>query len=253
MKTIYITCLLALLAGSGCGSRPTTEKSTQSAQAGAAPQAAPPATGEAVPASASAPQPLAQPAAPAEQDRPAAPAGPPEAVLRVVRIPAGTMFRVRLDETLDTRRNRPGDRFTATLVRPIVIGGAPAVPRGTRCSGHLVSAAPSGRLRGRALISLSLDSFQLHGQRYEIRTTHVARRSRGHKKRNLLLIGGGSGVGTAIGAIAGGPAGALIGAGAGGAAGTAGAAITGRRNVRLPVETILAFPLRAPVSLSGAS
>jgi hypothetical protein len=41
----------------------------------------------------------------------------------------------------------------------------------------------------------------------------------------------------------------LIGAGAGAAAGTAGAAITGKRNVTIPVETRLAFTLRSAVEL----
>ena len=36
-----------------------------------------------------------------------------------VTIPAGTRVRVRLVESLSTRRNQPGDKFTATLDRPI--------------------------------------------------------------------------------------------------------------------------------------
>ncbi|HLH00667.1 MAG TPA: hypothetical protein VKX49_30455 [Bryobacteraceae bacterium] len=78
----------------------------------------------------------------------------------------------------------------------------------------------------------------------------MARASGGHKKRNWSLIGGGSGLGAALGAIAGGPSGALIGAGAGAGAGTAGAVFTGKKNVRLPVETPLAFTLREPVTLA---
>src|SRR5206468_10620129 len=30
-----------------------------------------------------------------------------------ITVPHGTLLRVRLSETLDTKRNRPGDRFTA--------------------------------------------------------------------------------------------------------------------------------------------
>ena len=168
-----------------------------------------------------------------------------------VSIPAGTILDVRLEQTLDTKRNRAGDRFTATLTRPIVLDGQTVIPSGTPCTGHLTESKPSGRFKGRAVMSLSLDSVQLKGRRQEIRTMHVARESKGHKKRNWAFIGGGSGVGTAIGALAGGPAGALIGAGAGAGAGTAGAAITGKKNVQLPVETPLAFSLRAPVMLTN--
>ena len=96
-------------------------------------------------------------------------------------------------------------------------------------------------------MSLTLDSFDLGGMRYDLHVSRVSLHSGNHKKRNLVLIGGGSGVGTVIGAIAGGPVGAVVGAGAGGAAGTVGDAITGKKNVRLRVETTLAFFQRAPV------
>jgi hypothetical protein len=98
-------------------------------------------------------------------------------------------------------------------------------------------------------MSLSLDSFDLHGRRYYLPASRVSCESGRHRRRNLVLIGGGAGVGKAIGAVAGGPVGALTGAGAGGAAGTVGAAITGKKNVRLPVETTLAFYQRTPVSV----
>jgi len=156
-----------------------------------------------------------------------------------------------LEQTLDTKRNRQGDRFLASLIQPIRADGAVVVPRGTHCSGRLVESKPSGRLKGRARMSLTLDSFDLNGTRYDFSSNRVGRQSGRHRKRNLVLIGGGSGVGTAIGAVAGGPVGALIGAGVGGVAGTAGAAITGKKNVRLPVETTLAFYQRTPLSIKN--
>lgn len=168
---------------------------------------------------------------------------------RGVSIPAGTVIQVRLAQTLDTKVNHAGDRFVATVSRPIVVHGATVVPVGTQCIGHLTEAKSSGRFKGRATMALRLDAIELNGRSYAIQTSHTARSSGAHKKRNWGWIGGGSGTGAAIGAIAGGPAGALIGAGAGGAAGTAGAAITGKKNVRLPVETPLAFSLHAPVTL----
>jgi hypothetical protein len=185
---------------------------------------------------------------------PANPAMPPagsESAPPAISIPAGTPIDVRLEDTIDTKRNRAGDAFDATLTRAILVDRQTVIPRGTRFAGHLIESKPSGRLKGRAELSLSLDSFQLNGRRYQIKTTDVARSSGRHKKRNWTLIGGGSGLGTALGAIAGGPAGALIGAGAGAGAGTVGAVVTRRKNVRLPVETPLAFTLRAPVVLAN--
>ena len=164
-------------------------------------------------------------------------------------LPAGTVFQVRLEETLDTKHNRSGDRFTASLDRPIFVDGRLAVPRGTLCTGHLTESAPSGRFKGRAIMALDLDSFHSRGWEYRIVTSNLSQTSGRHRKRNFLLIGGGGGFGSAIGALAAGPAGALIGAGAGAAAGTTGAALTGKKNVHIPVETPLTFTLRRSVEL----
>ena len=137
----------------------------------------------------------------------------------------------------------------ATLAEPVIIGGEVVVPRGARCEGRLVESKPSGRLKGRAVMSLSLDTVELHGRNIRLATSRFSEASGRHRKRNLAFIGGGGGFGAALGAIAGGPAGALIGAGAGAAAGTTGAALTGKKNIHLAVETRLTFVLQSPVEL----
>ncbi|MEO8659334.1 MAG: hypothetical protein ABI693_12740 [Bryobacteraceae bacterium] len=172
-------------------------------------------------------------------------------VPRTAMIPAGTQIRVRLGQSLDTKTTRSGERFVAHLDQPVVDGDRVIIPRGTAFQGHVVEAKHSGRFKGRAYLAVTLDSFQLHGSTYEIATAASGRSSTSHKKRNLILMGGGSGVGAAIGALAGGGTGALIGAGAGAAAGTTGAYITGKKNVKLPAETPLTFSLQHPVTLRG--
>ena len=173
--------------------------------------------------------------------------------VRQLTIPEGTSFRVRLLEALDTRRNRAGDEFMATLDEPLVDGDRVVVPKGTNFTGHIVTAKSSGRFKGRAVLALKLDSFMRDGQTYEIQSNNSSRVSAGHKKHHFLWIGGGSGGGAAIGAIAAGGTGALIGAGVGAAAGTVGSAITGKRQVSLPAETALRFRLESPVTLQAES
>lgn len=164
-------------------------------------------------------------------------------------IPVGTPLHVRVDEAIDTRRNRAGDQFSATLSQPIEVDGKTIVPAGTVFAGHVTTAAASGRLKGRAYLGLKLDSFRLKEREYHVQTSSVERVSAAHKKRNALLVGGGAGLGAALGALAGGGKGALIGAGAGAGAGTAGAAATGKRQVAIAAETALRFTLRAPVEM----
>jgi hypothetical protein len=178
----------------------------------------------------------------------AAPAASP---VQDVTLPAGSQVRVRLVEAIDTRRNRAGDRFTAWLDEPLVAGDRVVVPKGASFYGHVIQSKPSGRFKGRAVLALKLDSFELNGQTHEIHSTSFTRSSAGHKKHHFLWIGGGSGGGAAVGAIAGGGTGALIGAGAGAAAGTVGSAITGKRQVSLPAETAVTFTLQVPIEIGG--
>jgi hypothetical protein len=168
---------------------------------------------------------------------------------RNLTIPAGTLLHVRIDETIDTKRHSAGHRFTGTLTTPVVADGETLLARGTTVGGVVANAASSGRLRGRAAVALALQWVEVNGANVPVQTSSVTKVSADHKKRNLLLIGGGSGLGALIGGLAGGPKGVLIGAGAGAAAGTAGAAATGKRQVRIPAESVLTFRLREPVTV----
>lgn len=235
LTSLVLTAACSRTANQPGSAAPVGYASGSTASATASPQ---------TPASASDPSTPVAPAADTARTEPEAAA--PNGVAGV-ELPRGTVIQARLDETIDTRRNRAGDPVRATLARPIVLAGRTVVPAGTRFAGHVTLADASGRLKGRAHIGVALDSFQLQGRTYRISTTSVDRASDKHLKRNGVLIGGGAGVGAAIGALVGGGKGALIGAGAGAGAGTAGAAATGKLQVAIPAESLLRFTLRAPL------
>jgi hypothetical protein len=159
-------------------------------------------------------------------------------------VPSGTNIACRIDQPLDTKNDPAGTPFTGKVTANVMHKGAVVVPRGAVCRGRLIQSKSSGRLKGRAVMQLSLDSVQMGGRVYPVTAFAPAITSKGHKGRNLKWIGGGGGGGAAIGAIAGGGVGALIGAGAGAAAGTGAAAFTGKREVRVPAESLFVFTVK---------
>jgi hypothetical protein len=251
MKLQALTALM-ILALAGCSGRRGVQAVSAQSQPTANQSARPPmeaqsaVVAEPLPSAADPAEPVAAPLA-----SPGSPASP-ESVRQVAPafvIPAGTRVRVRLAQTLDTKYIRAGSGFAATLNEPIVEGNRVLVPKGTPFQGVVTESKKSGRFKGRAVLQVTLRSFRLHGVTYAVATRSDSRISGSHKKRNLAVIGGGGATGAGIGAIAGGGAGALIGAGAGAAAGATTEFITGKKNVRLPVETEMVFRLRAPLQL----
>lgn len=166
-----------------------------------------------------------------------------------VTLPEGTAIHVRLDQSLSSASSRAGDSFTATVAEDVVADGKVAIPAGAVAHGLVVDARQSGRLAGVARLRLELAAVEVNGETYDVQTTNAFRRGGDHKKRNWALIGGGAGGGAAIGAIAGGGKGALIGGPIGAGAGLAYAALTGKKDFTLPVETSLSFKLTQPVSV----
>ncbi len=156
------------------------------------------------------------------------------------QFPAGKVVRVRLGQTISSASARNGEAWTGTLAAPIVVNGKTVAAKGAAVHGRVVEAKPSGRLSAPGILKLQLTSIDGRA----VRSGVIVRQGQSHKGRNAKAIGGTAAAGAAIGALAGGGKGAAIGAGAGAAAGTAGAAATGKKDVRLPVETVVSFTLR---------
>jgi hypothetical protein len=166
-----------------------------------------------------------------------------------VTVPEQTPIHVTLDQAVASDENRLGDHFEATVSEPVVIDGKTVIPEGANAEGVVVDVHRSGRLKGRGSLQLALESVNVNGQEYDVRTNLSRRAGGNHKKRNWAFIGGGAGGGALIGALAGGGKGALIGGPVGAGAGTAVAFLTGKKDVHLRPETPLTFQLAEPVKI----
>ena len=170
---------------------------------------------------------------------------------REVELAPGTVVTVRTTRALSTVRDRTKDPFSATLDEPVLVNDIEVLPRGTKFTGHVTASEASGRMEGHAVLSITLDAFEVNGERHQVETSVNTRATQGHKKRNITAIGGGAGVGALIGGIAGGGKGAAIGAGVGAGAGAGAAAATGKQNVEIPAETRFRFTLKDAVTIVG--
>jgi hypothetical protein len=164
-------------------------------------------------------------------------------------IPAGTKLSVTLSTSLDSGKNKAGDVFTGNLSNDIMVDGKAVLPKGTAVEGKVVAAEGSGRVSGRASMSLTLTSATVDGKAVALNTKNHSAEAEGTKGRDAAVIGGGAGVGAAIGAIAGGGKGAAIGAAVGGGGGTAAVLATKGKEVKYPAETKLEFTLEQEVQL----
>jgi len=169
---------------------------------------------------------------------------------KIQTLAAGTIIRASLQDSLATDKNKPGDAFTMKVVDDVKINHQIVVPMGSTIRGTVAECQRSGRVKGRAYMSVRFSELVLpNGRTYPIEASGASRLAPTTKKRDVLMIGGGSGVGTAIGAIAGGGKGAVIGAAAGGAAGTGAVLATRGKETGFPSGTTLSVKLARPLSL----
>jgi Protein of unknown function (DUF2642) len=179
----------------------------------------------------------------------ATPPPPPEPVFRELIIPAGTTLSATLGTSLASDTSKVEDPVRATLKSPISVEGFELLPAGAAIIGHVTSAQPSGRVKGRASIGFRFNTVNLHGAAEHISTETIVHEAAATKGKDATKIGVGAGVGAVIGGIAGGGDGAAKGAAIGGGAGTAAVLATKGDEIRLAAGTPLSIRLTAPLNI----
>ena len=163
-----------------------------------------------------------------------------------VSLPPGVQVQVRLTDAVSSATAQPGTVFHGVLQAPIVVNGRMLYPKGSQVKGKVLACHPSGRLTDPGVLDLALVSVR-NGQTWSrLHTQVIHLQGESHTKSNLEKIGGGAAAGAVIGALIGGGKGAAIGAAVGTAGGTSVAAATGRRDVRVDSEAVLAWWTSAP-------
>ncbi len=183
---------------------------------------------------------------PQQSYNPPPPSGP-------VTIPAGTLLRVRLAETLDTAHLKTGTFFQATAAADVYQNGVLAIPRGAVLTGQVIESKKPGDLGGSAELRLQLDSVNLGGTVFPLASDVWS--SKGPNKAGYTVgnTAGGAALGAIIGGLIGGGSGAAIGAGVGGVGGLAASSATNGPRLILPAEAQVDFHLTGPVTVQPVS
>jgi hypothetical protein len=165
-------------------------------------------------------------------------------------VPQGAKISVVTDQGVSSKTAKIGQTVAGTVSQDVTSGREVVIPKGSAAKLTVSTVQASGRLSTPAKLYLRLRTVTVGGKVYAFATSSTGRTEGGKGKRDAGFIGGGAAGGAIIGALAGGGKGAAIGAGAGAGAGTAGAAVTGKKDIEFPAETRLAFTTRTAVAIN---
>lgn len=174
-------------------------------------------------------------------------------------IPNGTTLTAVLSTPISTKTSNNGDRFTMEV-------RSPSQYQGAIIEGRISNADRSGRVSGRASLSLDFEQIRLrNGQTYRFSglidgvknekgdTVNINNegvvRDGNQTTKTVTRAGIGAAIGAIIGAIAGGGSGAAIGAGVGAGAGAGSVILQGRDDLELNSGTEFNLTSSAPANM----
>jgi len=166
-----------------------------------------------------------------------------------ITVPAGTRILIRTIDSVNSKEQTAGYRFTASLEANLQVGDVVVAPRGTTIYGRLDSASSAGRMSGSSGLTLELTDLVIDGTTYPLITSTYEIKGSGKGANTAKDVVGGTGLGALIGGLAGGGKGAGIGALAGAVGGTAIAGSKKGTQLSIPSESLLEFRLEQPVTV----
>lgn len=175
------------------------------------------------------------------------PEAPRPEPVRMVSIPADTRLSLVLLTDLASDTSQVEDRVAARVASDVMVDGETVIPEGSRVSGRVTYAQPSGKVKGRAGLTVRFHTLTVGSRTYDIVAEPFRREAEGTKAKDARNIGIGAGAGAVVGGIIGGRKGAAIGAGVGGAGGTGVVLATKGEEVRVSSGTAVSTRLSDPV------
>ena len=160
-------------------------------------------------------------------------------------VPVGTEMDVRLQTALNSATAKVEQRFEATTLVDLKLGGEVRLPAGTIVRGFVGSVRAAGRVERKGSLTLAFDEILLPRGASRLRAS-VTQALDGKSSEDISRIGTGAAVGAIIGGLIGGGKGLLLGVLVGGG-GTI--AATDGTDVNLPIGTVLRLRIDAPLEI----
>jgi hypothetical protein len=88
-------------------------------------------------------------------------------------VTADTVLWVQLQKDLDSSKLKTGDHFSGEIAEDVLIGGKPVIPKGSKVKGRVTNSAMAEAQGSAGLLSVVLDSVDVHGSDYALTTKPV--------------------------------------------------------------------------------
>ena len=184
--------------------------------------------------------------------------------IKLYTVSSATTFRVRMNNTINSKTAKVGDTFTTTVTEPVYSSdGTVVVPTGSTVTGRVDSVTPAKKGGNPGAIGVSFVSVRLpNGSSRAINGSLTDLDSKSAKSdnesvasgdkmknRKIIFIGGGGAGGAVLGAAIGGGKGALIGGLLGAAGGLLGERLTKGEDAEVKSGTEFGIYLNQSVSM----
>ncbi len=185
--------------------------------------------------------------------------------IKLYTVDTGTTFRVRMNNTINSKTAKAGDTFTTTVTEPVYSGtGQVVIPTGSTVIGRVdsVTAAKKGGNPGQigvSFISVKLptgSTRSINGSLTDLDSKSAKSDNESTasgdkmKNRKIIFIGGGGAGGAVLGAAIGGGKGALIGGLLGAGAGLLGERLTKGEDAEVKSGTEFGVVLNQSISMA---
>lgn len=140
----------------------------------------------------------------------------------IYELPVGTIFRVQMDNGINSKVSSVNDTFTTTIIEPVSVRGTVVIPIGTIIEGRVIKVKRAGIGNKNGSLQVTFETLTFaDGEKREIKGVLVEElEAESSPTISALAIIGGTAIGGMLGAVSKTNNGALIGAGIGAGAGS---------------------------------